>query len=217
MRQFTPSTEVDFVVIGSGAGGAVMAKQLSQAGFTVVVLEQGGWGAYGHEQDYNKDELLNRFLPNVADRLMSDPVRQRNTFRRNDKEKAGPGNHNYGCVVGGGTVTYGASSWRHLPYEFNEASQFGSMKGTGIADWPVSYAEIEPYYSQAEWEIGISGPNIKTPLIAPMSKPYPCRPLPLKSSGALMQKAAAKLNLTVTPNVASISTEPYNGRSGCLN
>ena len=91
------------------------------------------------------------------------------------------------------------------------------MAGTGIADWPVSYDEIEPYYTQAEWEIGISGPNVKTPFIAPMSKPYPCQPLPLKSSGALMQKAAAKLDLMVTPNVAAIITEPYNGRSACIN
>src|SRR5260221_13263280 len=117
MRQFTPSTEVDFVVIGSGAGGGVMAKQLSQAGFSVVVLEQGGWGAYGHEQDYNKDELLNRILPNVADRLMTDPVKQPNTFRRNDKEKATRGNHNYGWAIGSGTVTDGASSGACVPYE----------------------------------------------------------------------------------------------------
>ena len=55
--------------------------------------------------------------------LLSDPKLQRNTFRRNANEKAVPGNHNYGCVVGGGTITYGASSWRHLPYEFNEATQ----------------------------------------------------------------------------------------------
>ena len=119
MRQYTPTTEVDFVVIGSGAAGGIMAKQLSQAGFSVVVLEQGGWGKYGRDHEYNKDEWLNR---NQAqeDRLMSDPTRQRNTFRRNDKEKATPGTHSYGCVVGGGTVTYGGSSWRHLPYEFNE-------------------------------------------------------------------------------------------------
>ena len=62
-----------------------------------------------------------------------------------------------------------ADRWREtqivsLLYEFDEASRFGTMKGTGIADWPVSYAEIEPYYTQAEWEIGISGPNLKTPL-----------------------------------------------------
>jgi len=216
MKKYNPAEDVDFVVIGSGAAGAVMAKQLAVAGFSVVVMEQGPWGAYGHEQDYNKDELSNRF-PAEDDMLLSDPRRQTNTFRRNANEKAGPGHHSYGCVVGGGTVTYGASSWRHLPWEFNEASRFGTIAGTGVADWPVSYDEIEPYYSQAEWEIGISGPNIKTPLIAPMSRPYPLKPLPVKSSGALLMKAADKLKLTVTPNVAAIITEPYNGRAGCIN
>ena len=62
MRQYTPNTEVDFVVIGSGAAGGIMAKQLSQAGFSVVVLEQGGWGKYGRDHEYNKDEWLNRNL-----------------------------------------------------------------------------------------------------------------------------------------------------------
>ncbi len=219
MRQFTPSTEVDFVVIGSGAGGGVMAKELSQAGFSVVVLEQGGWGCYGHEQDYNKDELLNRFLPNEADRLMSDPTRQRNTFRRNANEKAAAGNHTYGCVVGGGTVTYGASSWRHLPYEFNEVSSDQTIpSGTGMADWPITYEEIEPYYTKAEWEIGICGQRVSSPFMAPMSKAYPVPPQPMKSSGALLKTAAAKLGITtVVPNVAAILTVPYNGRAACVN
>ena len=215
MKKYSPNEEVDFVVIGTGAGGSVMAKQLAIAGFSVVIMEQGGWGAYGHEQDYNKDELSNRF-PTEDEALISDPRRHVNTFRRNASEKAVPGNHNFGCVVGGGTVTYGASSWRHLPWEFDEASRFGTIKGTGIADWPITYKELEPYYVQAEWEIGVSGPNIQSPLIAPMSKPYPVPPLPLKSSGALVQKAADKLGLVVTPNVAAIITEPYNGRSGCI-
>src|SRR5436309_14641194 len=99
MAQFTPSTEVDFVVIGSGAGGGIMAEQLSLAGFSVVVLEQGGWGKYGREHEYNKDEWLNLNLSD-DDRLMSDPSRQRTTFGRNDRVKAVPGTHSYGCVVG---------------------------------------------------------------------------------------------------------------------
>jgi choline dehydrogenase-like flavoprotein len=216
MQTYTPNTEVDFIVIGSGAAGGIMAKQLSVAGFSVVVLEQGGWGKYGHEQDYTKDELLNG-NPAPEDRLMSDRSRQRNTFRRTDKEQAKPGSHGYGCVVGGGTVTYGGSSWRHLPWEFNEASTVGAISGTGLADWPISYDELEPYYTQAEWEMGISGQRLDTPFLAPMSKDYPVPPVPEKSSGALFRIAAKKLGLTVVPGPLAIITRGYQGRAACTN
>ena len=217
MRQYTPKTEVDFVVIGSGAAGGIMAKQLAQAGFSVVVLEQGGWGKYGRDSEYNKDEWLNRNLA-IEDRLLSDPTRQRNTFRRNDKEKAVPGTHSYGCVAGGGTVTYGGSSWRHLPYEFNELTSDPTIpSGTGMADWPITYQELEPYYVQAEWEMGISGLRVNSPFVAPMSKDYPVPPVPLKSSGALFNTAAAKLGLTVVPGPLAIITRPYQGRAACVN
>jgi choline dehydrogenase-like flavoprotein len=217
MKTYPTSTEVDFVVIGSGAGGGIMAKQLSTAGFSVVVLEQGGWGKYGREHEYNKDEWLNLNLSD-DDRLMSDPSRQRNTFRRSDKEKAAAGTHSYGCVVGGGTVTYGSSSWRHLPYEFNEASYDKTIpSGTGMADWPITYEELEPYYTQAEWEMGISGLRVNSPFLAPMSKDYPVPPVPLKSSGALLNSAAAKLGLTSVPGPLAIITRPYMGREACVN
>jgi choline dehydrogenase-like flavoprotein len=216
MRKFRPQEQVDFVVIGSGAAGGIMAKQLSTAGFSVVVLEQGGWGKYGHEQDYTKDELLND-NPAAADRLMTDPTLQPNTFRRNASQASGPGSHSYGCVVGGGTVTYGGSSWRHLPWEFNEASTVGTIAGTGLADWPITYEELEPYYTQAEWEMGISGLRVDSPFVAPMSREYPVPPVPLKSSGALFKIAAARLGLTVVPGPLAIITQPYMGRSGCVN
>jgi choline dehydrogenase-like flavoprotein len=216
MRQFTPNTEVDFVIIGSGAAGGIMAKQLSTAGLKVVVLEQGGWGKYGHEQDYTKDEWLND-NPGPDERLMSDPSRQKNTFRRNDKEKSVPGSHSYGAVVGGGTVTYGGSSWRHLPWEFNEATHVGTIAGTGLADWPITYDEIEPYYTQAEWELGISGQRIDSPFVAPMKKEYPVPAMPIKGSGALMETAAIKLGLTAVNGPIAIISKPYQGRSACVN
>src|ERR1700688_4160817 len=217
MKHFPTSTEVDFIVIGSGAAGGIMAKQLSVAGFSVVVLEQGGWGKYGREQEYNKDEWLNRNLSD-DDRLMSDPSKQRNTFRRNEQAKAVPGNHSYGCVVGGGTVTYGSSSWRHLPYEFREASYDQTIpSGTGMADWPITYEELEPYYTKAEWEMGISGQRVNSPFVAPMSKDYPVPPMPLKSSGALMKTAASRLGLTVVPGPLAIISQNYMGRQACVN
>jgi len=217
MKQYKPSAEVDFVIIGSGAAGGIMAKELSTAGFSVVVLEQGGWGKFGKEQEYNKDEWLQRNLSD-DDRLMSNPQTQRNTFRKNDKEKAVAGNHSYGCVVGGGTVTYGSSSWRHLPYEFKEASYDQTIpSGTGMADWPITYEELEPYYTKAEWEMGISGLRVNSPFVAPMSKDYPVPPMPLKSSGALMKTAASKLGLTVVPGPLAIISQPYMGRQACVN
>jgi len=216
MAQFTPATEVDFVVIGSGAGGGIMAKQLSTAGFSVVVLEQGGWGKYGKEHEYTKDEYLND-EGGIDYQLMTDPTRQPNTFRRTDKEKATSGSHSYGCVVGGGTVTYGGSSWRHLPWEFNEATHTGGVAGTGLQDWPITYEEIEPYYVQAEWEMGISGMRIDSPLLAPMSKDYPVPPVPLKASGALMKIGASKMGLTVVRGPLAVITHDYQGRSACVN
>ena len=213
-KKYDPNEEVDFVIIGSGAGGGVMAKKLSQAGFSCVVLEQGGWGSYGKEESANKDELVNRF-PADDDMLLSDPKRQVSTFRRTADEKAQIFNNSYGCVIGGGTVTYGASNWRHLPWEFDELSRFGGIPGANISDWPVTYEEMEPYYTQAEWEVGVSGLRMDTPFMAPMSKPYPLPPQPEKSSGALLRQGAAKLGWFVAPNAAAIITQPYMGRSAC--
>ena len=230
MRQVTPTTKqfpvtdtVDFVVVGSGPAGGIMAQELSEAGYSVVVLEQGGWACFGHEQDYNKDEFLQRY-PDEANTLQSNSPLRPNTFRRTDKDKAVPGNHSYGMCVGGGGVTYGGSSWRHLPYEFNELTTFkGDIpSGTGIADWPITYEEIEPYYVKAEWDLGICGPNTKQdllpmPMMYPMSKPYPVGPQAQKSSGALFKIAAKKLGLHTSPNVCAIITQPYQGRAACNN
>ncbi len=217
MKQFSTSTEVDYIIIGSGAAGGIMAKQLSVAGFSVVVLEQGNWGKYGREHEYNKDEWIAR-NPSEEDRLMSDPAQQPNTFRPHDNVKAVPGTHSYGCVVGGGTVSYGGSMWRHLPYEFREASHDSTIpSGTSMADWPITYEELEPYYTQAEWEMGISGLRVNSPFLAPMAKEYPLPPVPLKSSGALFNVAASRLGLTVVPGPLAIITRPYMGRAACIN
>jgi choline dehydrogenase-like flavoprotein len=128
-----------------------------------------------------------------------------------------PGSHSYGCVVGGGTVTYGGSSWRHLPWEFNEATTVGTVAGTGLIDWPISYQELEPYYTQAEWEMGISGQRINSRFVAPMSKDYPVPPVPMKASGALFKIGAAKLGWNVVAGPIAIITQPYQGRAACVN
>ena len=81
---YKPSETVDFIVVGSGAAGGVMAKELGTAGFSVVVLEQ---GPYLREKDFQHDEVANFFTHTLTNR----PDIQPNTFRKTEAEQAKPG------------------------------------------------------------------------------------------------------------------------------
>jgi choline dehydrogenase-like flavoprotein len=79
--RFDASMEIDFVIIGAGAAGGILAKELSTAGFRVVVLEQ---GPYLKESEFDHDEL--KYTRQHA--ITNDTARQPNTFRKTEKEKA---------------------------------------------------------------------------------------------------------------------------------
>ena len=209
MTTFKPATQVDFVVIGAGAAGGVLAKELSTAGYQVVVLEQ---GPYLREKDFRHDELQIRNMP----ALVNDHRLQPNTFRRTEQEKAvvAPA-VGYGRCVGGGTVHYTATQSRFHEIDFVERSRWGAIEGTGFADWPVTYAELEPYYVKAEWDLGVSGLGGSSPFESPRSKPYPVPALPIKSSGVLFEQGAKKLGLHPYPVPMAILSEPYRGRKAC--
>jgi choline dehydrogenase-like flavoprotein len=207
--RFSPSELVDFVVIGSGAAGGVMAKELSVAGFRVVVLEQ---GPYLTTADFGHDEI--KFVIQAA--LTNDPKRQPITFRKRDGEIAKPAKAiEYGRQVGGGTVHFTANYWRFHVDDFRERSLFGPIAGTSFDDWPVSYADLEPYYTKAEYEMGVSGAGGINPFEGPRSKPYPLPPMPIKSSGVLFERAAKKLGLHPYPAPVAILSQPYENRPAC--
>ncbi len=212
MTTFKPTDEVDFVIVGAGAAGGVMAKELSTRGMTVVVLEQGPRFDIGPD-GAKYDELLRRQrswrIPALA--------RQPQTFRTTDKEKAvtGVGGISYERVVGGGTLTYTGTSWRHHEVDFTERSRWGEIPGAALADWPITYAELEPYYTQAEWELGFSG--LGDTVGGPRSKPYPVPPLPIKGSGVLFERGAKKLGWTTVPQPLAVLSKPHNGRNACIN
>jgi choline dehydrogenase-like flavoprotein len=205
---------VDFVIIGSGASGGVLAKELSTAGFEVVVLEQ---GPYRKAADFSHDELDIMFLGEMTNHpLWADPQ----TFRQDASQKAGvtggsgPPAALYARGVGGSSVHFTANYWRMRPVDFNERSLLGEISGTGFADWPISYEELEPYYTKVDWEIGVSG--APGPFDAPRSRPFPVPPLPVKSSGALLEKGAKKLGLHAQPAPMAILSQPHNNRPACV-
>ena len=94
-------------------------------------------------------------------------------------------------------------------------SVLGSIEGTNFADWPITYDELEPYYSKVEWDMGVSGaPGHSEP---PRSRPFPMPPLPINSSGVIMEKGAKALGLHADAQPHAILSEVYNGRAPCLN
>jgi len=208
--RFRPSEAVDFLVIGAGAAGGVMAKELSTAGFRVVVLEQ---GPYLGETDYTHDEIKYTYQPG----LTNDPKTQPITYRRSASEPAKRVKAiEYGRQVGGGSVHFTANYWRFHESDFRERSLFGEVPGTGLADWPIQYAELEPYYTKAEYELGISGLAGANPFEAPRSHPYPLPPMPVKSSGVIFERATRKLGLHPYPAPVAILSQPYRGRGACV-
>src|SRR6266403_4163122 len=207
---YKTSDEVDFVVIGSGAAGGILAKELSTAGFRVVVLEQ---GPYLTEADFNHNEI--EVL--AQDKLTNHPKLQPTTFRSTPNEKAKQQRALlYGRCVGGTSVHFTANFWRFHEIDFIERAKNGPVAGTGLMDWPITYADLEPYYTKVEWEIGVSGLAGASPFDPPRSKPYPMPPLPVKSSGVIFERAARKLGWHPFPAPMAILSRPRPGRSACV-
>jgi choline dehydrogenase-like flavoprotein len=208
--QFKPSEAVDFLVIGAGAAGGVVAKELSTAGFTVVVLEQ---GPYVREKDFTHDEIKFTYEPGYTNDTKLQPM----LFRKNESEKAVAKKViMYGRQVGGGSVHFTANYWRFHESDFHERSLYGDVPGTAFADWPISYGDLEPFYTKAEYDLGISGLGGANPFEGPRSKPYPLPPMPVKSSGVLFEQATRKLGLHPFPAPMAILSRPYRGRGACV-
>ena len=98
----------------------------------------------------------------------------------------------YARTDGGSSTHYTANYWRFREIDFIERSVLGAIPGTGFDDWPIIYADLEPYYTKVEWEIGVSGLAGASPFEPPRSKPYPMPPLPVKSSGVILERGTAE-------------------------
>jgi choline dehydrogenase-like flavoprotein len=213
-RTFRDSDLVDFVIVGSGAAGGVIARELARAGLSIVVLEQ---GKRYYPADFEHDELKYWFIGGIA----TDPVRNPQTFRRSATEQAQRPLVRtplwYARGVGGTTLHYTANYWRFREIDFRERSVLGEISGTGFADWPITYDELEPYYTKVDWEIGVSGLAGANPFDAPRSKPYPMPPMRVKSSGVLFERGAKQLGWHPVPAPLAINSTIYNGRPACVN
>ena len=207
---------VNVVVVGAGAGGGIVAKELSEAGLSVALLERGGWVGFevnGH------DDLINQRISALGTGFGPDERHPRVTEGAPGKWRTvGPTDGGYGnnaACVGSGTVSYGAMAWRFMEQDFRMRSLYGAPEGSTLDDWPIAYAELEPFYEKAEWEIGVAGDMRTNPFSPPRAKGYPMPAFPYNREGRLLEAAAQRLGLNPFPIPMLRNSVPYRGRNAC--
>ena len=210
--------QVNAVVVGAGAAGGIVAKELSIAGLSVVLLERGKWYT---ANDCRKDDLRNQRTTVLGNAF--GPEDEGNPRVWVDEKGAphialpseGPYQNNAACV-GGGTLSYGAQAWRYLPQDFRMRSTYGAPQGSSLEDWPISYDDLEPFYEKAEYEIGVSGDYSGTPFHGTRKRPLPMPPLPPGLEFQILEPAAKRLGLHPYHIPMARNSVPYNGRGPCM-
>jgi choline dehydrogenase-like flavoprotein len=196
------SDSADVVVVGSGAGGAVVAKELAEAGLSVIVIEAGR--RFAPLADYLTDrtdfETSARDVFHARDELRDVYTTAGNTF-------------SYSRVkgVGGSTLHYvGMSPRLH-------ETDFATRTTDGVGDdWPITYEELEPYYTRVEYELGISGPDGANPFEPPRSRPYPTPAHPFNLASQTIKRGADKLGLHMVREPLALPSRDWQGRPACV-
>jgi len=208
---------VNAIVVGAGAGGGIVAKELAINGFSVILFERGGWTSY---EPGGNDELISQRCQALDSNHGPDWKKNPRVLVYTDgrREVVNPSNwaysHNAACV-GSGTVSYGAMAWRFMPEDFRLKTVYGTVEGSTLEDWPVSYDDLEPYYEKAEWEIGVSGDETD-PFAGPRRKPYPMPAFKYDREAEILSKVCQRMGLHPFPIPMLRNSVSYNGRAACI-
>ncbi len=209
--------DFDICIIGSGAGGGPVALTLALAGKSVVVLEKGPWLK---EKDFYKDELAccrrSVYTPELTDEQhVLEDLDGEGHWVGEATSDSGWDFWNGNCV-GGSSNFMSGFFYRLKPSDFHLLSEFGPIEGANVADWPISYADLEPYYTRVETEVGISGIAVDHPLAEPRSTPdFPYPPTREHPISSQIDAACRDLGYHPLPTPRAVLSKARGQRRSC--
>jgi gluconate 2-dehydrogenase alpha chain len=213
-------TDVDIILVGAGSVGSIVAPIFAKAGLKVVAFEP---GPFRTQADYLPDELSAAYYcrATMGPKFSNEIPR----WRRDESEPTAAATFSLGRMmnsVGGSVIHYGAWLRRFHPHHFRTLSHVKERWGTKVlpegcrlADWPVSYEELEPFYTRLEHEIGVAGDE-SNPFLS-RSKPLPMPAMRPFRLGNFFSAATRKMGLHPHPVAAGVNTIPYRGRPATTN
>ena len=207
----------DVCVVGSGAGAGPVIYELSKAGFKVVVLEKGPWIKTEH---FSKDELVacrrEVYTPNKQDEFHV--IESQNSQGEWVSKPTKNSSKDYwnGSMVGGSSNLMSAYFHRLKPKDFKLLSTYGSIEGANIVDWPISYNDLEPYYTKVEQIVGVSGEVRPHSTQEPRSTPdFPYPPLATNIVSNWLDDAAKQQGYKMVHGARGIISKAKGDRDAC--
>ncbi len=195
MRAYADDEEVDFAIVGTGAGGGTLACKLAEAGFRVVAFDAGPF-----------------YRP--LEEFASDEEEQKKLYWRDERISGGEdpltlGSNNSGKSVGGSTVHFTMVILRWRPEWFKSRS----LLGYGV-DWPLGYDDLAPYYKEVEEALKVAGP-VSYPWGPPRGR-YPYRQHEVNAAGLVLARGAEKLGIPWVPTPLATLSAPRGEAHPCV-
>ena len=206
----------DVVIVGSGASGGAAAYTLCKAGYKVAVLEK---GRLIKRDEFSKDELAyarrDIVTPNLFDEYHTIEEKIDGKWVATPTYESGWSFWN-GNIVGGSSNFMSGMLHRMHPDDFKLKTKYGEIKGANVIDWPISYAELEPYYALAENLVGISGKYIKHPFEPPRSTvDFPQPPTSENAVVKLLDKSCKALGIVPLVTPRAVLSRDKGDRKAC--
>ena len=207
----------DICIVGSGAGAAPIAYELSRAGKKVIVLEK---GRYYTEKDFFKDELAvcrrDIYTPPLNEEQHVIETKNNSGKWESVEGKNSGWNFWNGSMVGGSSNLMSGFFHRMKPNDFRLASTYGKINGANVVDWVIDYKTLEPYYDKVEKVVGVSGRVVKHPFLEPRSsKNYPFVPTWEHPITSLFDFTCKHLGVHPIPTARAVLPHDALQRHGC--